>query len=209
MAGFPVAVIRVWKKKNGVTKVCLLWVSKTGRVKQIGWWRKTGTKSKVVMTCSLKQRWPFLFRVTFPSLHRAFCLDMLIFFPSKFSYVNCSVYLKRLCRPWTQFSRHSHRHTVHGGVLSARRDPSRQELELLYGIFIFPCGCHSSRSLQKSTAGWENSLVVCPVSRFFHLTIEIVKCCSVIEVLRRIFSKTLFSVCLYFSGLRVWKANTR
>ena len=32
---------------------------------------------------------------------------------------------------------------------------------------------------------------------------------SVIEVLRNIFFKTLFSVSLYFSRLRVWKVNTK
>ena len=32
---------------------------------------------------------------------------------------------------------------------------------------------------------------------------------SVIEVLRNIFFKTLLSVSLYFSRLRVWKVNTK
>ena len=61
-----------------------------------------------------------------------------------------NVYLfTRICWSWSEFSRYSKWHTVHAGILSASRDPSCWQLELLHGIFVLPCGCHSSRRLQK------------------------------------------------------------
>ena len=67
---------------------------------------------------------------------------------------------------------------------------NRYTLEMLIHAII------SARSLAQSTS-------VSP-KQFFYCKMQKLKESSVIEVLRNISFKTLFSVCLYFSRLRVW-----